>query len=132
MPKKEKEYRVPKRLGTCADKLYEFKQERLAAQKIVDEMKKRENAIIEHVIATLPKSDASGVSGKVARVMVTTKEVPTIKDFKKLQAHIKRTGNFDLLQRRLNAAAVNERWDVNKNVPGVEAFTKVGVSLTKV
>lgn len=128
----EKKYKFPKALGSCADKLYELREKRLAMQKEVDAVEAEEKALKEHIINTLPKSEASGISGKVANVKVVTKEVPNLEDQEQFFKYLKKTGDFDLIQRRLNAAAVQARWEAGKEVPGVNHFTAVTVSLTKV
>lgn len=127
----QKPWTLPKTLGACADALYTIRQDRLLVQKQVDELKERETALRDHLIATLPKSDATGTAGKVARAQVQTKRVPHVEDWEALYKHVKRTGDFELLQRRLANDAVAERWDAGKKVPGVEPFTTVTVSVTK-
>lgn len=122
---------IPKKLGECADLLYRLRKERLALQKEVEEYEKHESALREHIIQTLPKSEASGVAGRVARVSVTTQLVPQLKDFAALFAYVKKTGSLELLQRRINNRAVQERWEAKKQVPGVEAFRATMVSLNK-
>ena len=128
---KEKKFKFPKAMGACADRLYEVRQKRLAMQKEVDEVEAEEKALKEHIINNLPKSD-SGAAGKVARVSVVTKDVPQVKDWDAFYKYVSRTKSFDLLQRRLSDAAIKERWENKKQVPGVEAFTVVSVSLNKV
>lgn len=117
-------------MGACADLLYTAREERLKAQKVVDELAKREAAIREHIINNLPKSD-TGASGKLARVSVVTKQVPQVKDWDEFYKHVKKTGQFDLMQRRVSDTAVKERWENGKVVPGVEAFGVVSVSINK-
>src|SRR5690349_19141017 len=126
MPAKKEPYikplptpKMPKTIGLCADRLYELREARLAAQKQVDAMEAEEKALKEHIIQTLPKSDASGAAGKIARVSVVVNEVPQVKDWDKLYAHVKKTGDFELMARSLGKAAVQERWDHGKTVPGV-------------
>jgi hypothetical protein len=126
-----KPIKLPKTMGACADLLYETREKRLAAQKIVDELAKQEAAVREHIINNLPKSD-TGASGKRARVSVITKQVPQVKDWDKFYAHVKKTGQFELMQRRLADTAIRERWDNGKQVPGVETFGVVSVSLNKI
>ncbi len=60
-----------------------------------------------------------------------TKQVPQVKDWDKFYAFVKKTGQFDLVQRRLADTAIRERWDNGKEVPGVEAFGAVSVSLNR-
>lgn len=126
------EYKFPKALGACADRVYELRAKRLAAQKLVDAIEEEEKALKEHLINNLPKSEASGVAGKTARVTVTTKHVPQVEDWDLFYKHVKKTGDFDLFQRSISKAAVEARWEANKKVPGVKAFNAVSLSITKV
>lgn len=130
MAKKEPVLKLPKSLGACADLLYQTREKRLTMQKELDKVAKDEAAIREHIINNLPKSD-TGASGKLARVSVVTKQVPQVKDWDKFYAFVKKTGQFDLMQRRLSDGAIKERWENGKAVPGVEPFGAVSVSLNK-
>jgi hypothetical protein len=133
MPKRGAQpFKPPKQLAVCGDLLYTTRQERLALEKLVEELKTKENILREHLIANLPKSEASGIAGKIARVKIDTKDVPHVKDWETLQKYVKRTGSFELLQRRISDTAVKERWEAGKEVPGVERFTATVVSCTKV
>jgi len=125
-------YKFPKALGACADKLFELRNKRLAEQKKVDEIAAEESALKNHIIENLPKSEASGVAGKLARVTVVTKQIPQVKDWDAFYKYIKKTGSFDLMQKRLTDAAIKERWEAGKEVPGVEHFNAVSVSINKV
>ena len=128
----EVKYKFPKALGACADKLFDLRNKRLAEQKKVDEIAAEETALKNHVIENLPKSEASGVAGKLARVTVVTKQVPQVKDWDVFYKYVKKTGSFDLMQKRLTDAAIKERWEAGKEVPGVEHFNAVSVSINKV
>ena len=130
--KKEKVYKFPKSMGACADKYYQLQQKRREMQKAAAEVEAEEKAIKAHIIEHLPKSEASGIAGKLARVTVVTKEVPQVKDWDAFYKHVKRTGNFELLQKRVGNTAIQERWDNGKEVPGVEHFTVVTLSMNKV
>ena len=99
----------------------------------------------DHLIDELPKSQAAGITGRVARATITTKTVPSLKDFEALcrwvlkesARHAKRKDGlelepFSVFTRALSAEAVAERWDLGLVVDGVEPFTVVSVSLNKV
>ncbi len=131
MADKKKQYKFPKLLGACADRLYKLVEDRRVAQRKADEIEAEEKALKEYIINTLPKSQARGVAGRVARVMIDQKEVPSPKDWDKLYKHILKTKSFELLQRRLATQAVTERWEAGKEVPGVERFKVTTVSLSK-
>lgn len=124
--------KFPKAIGACADMLYKMRERRLQQQKVVEAMEKDEQALKEHIIKTLPKSEASGVAGKTARVTVVSKEVPQVKDWPKFYAYVKKHDAFELLQRRLSKEAVEERLEEEKTIPGVEMFVTPTVSLNKV
>lgn len=125
-------YKFPKAMGACADRLYQLRQKRLEMQKEVDKVAAEEAALKEHIINTLPKSEASGVAGKLARVTVVTKQIPQVKDWDAFYKYVKKTGQFDLMQRRITDAAIKERWEAGKEVPGVEHFNAVSISVNKV
>lgn len=129
---KEKPFILPKTLAGCADLLYTTRQERLGKGKEVEELERRESLLSAHLIDNLPKSQAQGITGRLARATIVTKDVPTVEDWAKLYKHIQKTGDFTLLQRRLGDASVKEYWDARKKVPGVGAFRAVKVSLSKV
>lgn len=124
-------YKFPKSLGACADRLAELRDSRKGAQEIVDSIDAEEKALKAHIIDTMPKGD-TGASGKKFKVAVVVKEVPQVKDWEAFYKYVLKTKDFSLLQRRLGEAAVKERWEANKPVPGVEAFKAVTVSLTKI
>lgn len=128
----EVKYKFPKALGACADKLFELRNKRLTMQKEVDAVAAEETALKNYIIENLPKSEASGVAGKLARVTVVTKQIPQVKDWDVFYKYVKKTGSFDLMQKRLTDAAIKERWEAGKEVPGVEHFNAVSVSINKV
>lgn len=125
-------YKFPKTLGACADMLFELRNSRLAEQKKVDSIEEKEKALKSYIIEHLPKSEASGISGKLARVTVVVKQIPQVKDWDVFYKYIKRTGNFDLMQKRLSDAAIKERLEDGKLIPGVELFNIVSISMNKV
>ncbi len=130
-PKPKPAFSPPKALGACADLLYTTRQDRLAEQKDIVEYEVREKVLKDYLIATLPKSDASGVAGKLARVTIVRKVVPSVEDWDKLYEFIRKKKRFGLLNRALNAAAVQEMWDNGEAVPGVGRFDAVTVSVNK-
>lgn len=124
-------YKFPKAMGACADQLFKIREKRKEMQKLVDAVEAEEKALKEHIINNLPKSEASGVAGKLCRVTVITKQIPQVQDWDKFYAHVKKTGDFELLQRRLTDTAVKERWENGKKIPGVESFNAVTLSINK-
>lgn len=124
--------KIPTGLGACADLLYRVREERLAKAREVAEYEAFEKELKAHLIDSLPKDDATGAAGKLARVQIQVEAQPIVEDWDKFYGHIKKKGEFDLLNRAVNRAAVRERWDADKAIPGVGKFNAVKVSVTKV
>lgn len=103
---------------------------RLAMQKEVDAVAKYEREAKAALIATIPKS-GDGIVADDYAVRVTTSVKPTIKDWNALVAAVQQSGRFDLLQKRLSDKAVQDMWEAGIEVPGVERFNHVDLSITK-
>lgn len=131
VPKKAA-FKVPKTIGACADLLYTTRGTRLLIQKDAAALETQEKALKEHIINTLPKSEASGVAGKLARVAVESSEVNQVEDWDKFYAYIKKTGFFHLLGRSIKQEVIDEILASGKKIPGIKKFKVVKVSCTKV
>jgi hypothetical protein len=123
--------RIPKKTGAVVDLLYRLRDKRLAMQKKVDEVKRQESELREHLFVLLERSGQTGVTGQSARAKVLHKKIPTVKDWEALHTHIVETGDFALLQRRMNDGHARALWEDGKKIPGVEVFNKRDLSLTK-
>lgn len=133
---------MPNSMGMCADLYRDVRQLRLDMQKEVDEIKKRETEVQEHILNTLSKSDDTGVAGKRFRAQVVTKRRPTISavsdespqgGWAGLTSWIKKHDRFDMLQRRLSDKAVMDWAEENgRSVPGTEIIIVPSLSVTKI
>lgn len=124
--------KLPKTLAACADLYNSLRADRLAKEKEAAQLQEQENFVKGYLIDNIPKSEATGIAGKTCRVAVVKKKVPKVADWDKFYAHIKKTGDFSLLNRAVNKTAVEERWEAKKVVPGVEAFDTVTLSLNQI
>ena len=104
---------------------------RLAKQKEVDALHEREVEVRNALIAELRKAKNKSVSNGDRLFQLVTTNEPFVEDWGKLQAYVQRTGEFDLIQRRVNPASVKLRWDDKKKVPGVGAVPVDAISDTK-
>lgn len=85
----------------------------------------------DHFINTLAVGESSGVQGIRARVQITESVVPIAEDWAKIQAHVKKTEDFAMLNRSLNTDHIRELWNDKKPTPGVGKFNAKKVSVTK-
>lgn len=130
--KKVVPFKIPASLPKVVDMLYQTRQDRLNYDHKSAAMKVHERALREHLIDTLPKSDSTGVAGRLALAQVKIEDTATVTDWEVFYKNLKKTGQFDLLNKALNRSAVKERWNAGKEVPGVGHFDNVKISLTKV
>lgn len=120
----------PKKMAECIDKLFIMRADRQAQQKLVDEMKKLEDELEQHIIQKLTEDGAEALRGKKATAALVRKIVPNVVDWDLLYDYVKKD-NFDMIQRRINTRAYNDRLEEGVVVPGVEPFVKLDISLTK-
>jgi hypothetical protein len=135
MATKSATIKIPKSLAVCADLYCSTRDARLALQKEVDLLEENEKLLKAHLIDHIPKSDATGIAGKLCRVSVTTKQIPKVDDWDAFYSYVaknKSKGGFALMNRAVNAKAVAEIWDAGKAVPGVSSFTAISLSLNKI
>ena len=134
MPK-EREYKkpaIPKTLAGIVDLFYKVRAERLAEDRYVNDIKEFENELKRELINQIPKSEATGVAGKVARATIVKKDVESVRDWDAFYAYMQKNKAWDLLQRRVNSSALKARRDAKKPVPGTEVVAIVDVSITKI
>lgn len=127
--------KIPKSLAAAADLYYTTREARLALERQAEANKEFEAALKDHLINNIPKSDATGIAGKVCRVSVQTKAVPQVSDWDKFYEYVAKNrskGAFALMNRAVNAKAVKEIWDAGKQVPGVGKFDAVVLSVNKI
>ena len=127
--------KIPKTLGGCADLLFVLQQERLTQQKVADAIEANEKLLKAHIIDNLPKGDG-GAIGKTHKVVVKTESIPQIDaengGWEAFYEYVRKNKAFDLLQRRLNTAAIRERIEDGKAIPAIKNFNVIKLSLTKV
>lgn len=121
----------PKTPAEAADTLYRTRAIRYAVQKVVEDLEEAEGVCREYIIETLPKSNASGITGRLAQAKIEVKNKLRVADWPKFYAYMLKSKRGDLLQKRISDPAVQEILDSGKKVPGVEVFPHKTVSCTK-
>lgn len=142
--KSPKKLKLPKSLGACVDLYHTMRQKRLAANKDVEAMKAQESEVSTYIIDNLSKKEEGGAIGTAYKGTIVNETIYQVEDWEKFYNHLKKTGEFDLLNKALNQAAVKERvaaqdrpagkkgenWKP-KLPPGVKTFTAFKLSVTK-
>ena len=121
------------RLGNIVDAYYKAREERLEHDRKSEELKKDESFFQELIIKQLKLQDITAIGGKLISVKLNpVKHKPHVTDWPAFYKHILKTKDFSLLQRRPGEAAIAERWDDGKVVPGVEKFPVYTLSVSRV
>lgn len=105
--------------------------ERLALSKVVEKMAEEEAELKTQTMNALHAANINSVGNAKNVFAIVTKMEPQVENWERLYAHIKETGNFELLFRRINPTAIKERWENSAIVPGVGAFPVEKLSITK-
>lgn len=123
--------RAPAKLGTLIDKLFEAREQRLAETRRLDTLKQKETAAEERVLAELQKLNLQKASGARATVAIQVKTVGQVEPerWTDVQRYIVANDAFDLLQRRLNNAAVRERVAAGEEIPGLKTVQILDLSV---
>lgn len=124
-------YKFPKKLGDCIDRLIELQDRIKDTETTALAIRREYDALENYLLDTLPKTQLEGAAGKSGTIKIKRSVVPNVVDWDKVYAYIKKNDAWELLHRRISITACKERWDNKKDVPGVETFTKVGLSVTK-
>lgn len=118
-------------IGSCIDKLYDLRAQRLLLDKEVTALKSDEAYLRVHIIRTLEGMGLDGGKGRAATAAISYSDVPNVTDWEAVQAYIVENDAFDLMQRRLSNVAVRDRWTKGVELPGMEKVPVKDLSLTK-
>ncbi len=107
--------------------------ERLAADKVAAALKETEDGLKDQLIERLKKLANKAVSNGDRLIQLVVKDKPTVQkeNWPILHKHILKTGQIDLLERRLSVSAVEARWEIGEKVPGVSAIPVETISDTQ-
>jgi hypothetical protein len=114
-----KENDMPEDLEALVDKLRTMQQQRISAQKILDNQQEEERTLMEHIRVQMIDQGLDELSGDVGTVSISVRDNPDVEDWDDLYAFMLKTGNFQLMQKRLAVGGVREIWEVGDEVPGV-------------
>lgn len=117
-------------LGKLIDNLFDMRAKRAVVEAKAKDMKAEECVVEEQILERLHREEVAGSRGKKASAFVTQSVVAQVTDWDAFHAFIGKKKMWHLLQRRTSDAACREMFTLGKNIPGVEPFTKVGLSIT--
>lgn len=119
-------------LPALVDEYNAKRTERLAISKQVTALEAQEAELKAKLIAQFKAEGSTASGGKTAIAKLVIKQEPTAGNWDSLYAHIRTTGEFELLYRRINPASIKERKDQGVDVPGIEWFPVESLSLSQI
>lgn len=117
------------KLGTGIDKMFELREEKRVLDAQVAAIEAELHAYEEALLEQMKSQGIDKATGSKATISRTMGTVAGMEDWDKLCAFIKRTGNFQLLQKRVSDPAYRELLESKGVVPGLQPFTKVRLNL---
>lgn len=121
-----------KKLAELADSYNASRIRRLAKQKEVEALAEDEKELKQKLIDGLLAGKATGIAGKTVNASIVYKDIIQVEDWDAYYANILKSKSFDLLQKRVNDAAVKARLEDGKKVPGIKIAQVITISLEKV
>jgi hypothetical protein len=98
------------------------KAERLKADREAGKLKDEENALKKTLLEICVASGAKSLGGSKGTLNHQRKDKPTVSDWPAFYAYMAQHEAWELLQKRLGEAAVQERWEDGIVIPGVTTF----------
>lgn len=98
----------------------ELRTERLEAERQARVLKNDEDKLKSFLIEAFKQQKLEGMIIDGRSTGLSTKTQPSVADKEAFLTYIRETGQLDLLQFRLATGAVQERWNNEVEVPGVE------------
>ena len=83
-------------------------------------LREQENDIDLQLLKKLDSEGLKKTANEVASVSIKEETVPDVHDWDALYEHIKQTGDFSLIQRRVSSTAYRELLKLGENVPGLQ------------
>lgn len=127
--------KMPEKLKDCIALAFKTRAKRKKLEADAERIKRDEEAIKLHILNTFKADELKAVKVSAGTATRAPADMPQIDldtgGWGALQKHIQKTGEFDLLEKRLGVLAARERWEAGKSIPGVKKFVKVEIKLTE-
>jgi len=117
---------ISSHLPDLVDNYISTRAQRLAKEKEAADIKEIEDDLKIAIMSKYREQGLKALGARNGTVKMNRTIKPKIRNWDELWAHIRETGEFELLHKRLTESAVEERWENGELVPGVgseEVFT---------
>ena len=105
--------------------------QRLSLDKDVAALKEQEETLKDAIISKFREGSMTACGATNGLVKMTKLVEPVATDWPALWEHIRETGHFELLHKRVANLAVKERWEAGEIIPGVGQQEVYKLSVSK-
>jgi hypothetical protein len=118
-------------LPDLANNYISARAERLRLEKLAEEVKSREEILKDAIISKMREDGMTAIGAENGLIKMSELIEPVATDWMQVWSHIQKTGDFDLLHKRLANLAVKARWEQGEEIPGVTSTTIFKLSVSK-
>lgn len=122
---------ISSHLPDIIDNYISARLQRLAKEAEAATIKELEDDLKKTIIAKFREGDIKALGAANGLVKLQEKEEPVAEDWPAIWEHIKATGQFELLHRRIATLAVKEHWDAGEVIPGIRKTTVYNLTVSK-
>lgn len=116
-------------LSELSDKIHTLKEEEKALRNEADALKTERAGYEAKLAEEAAKQGLKKGGGEASTFNIELETFPHVVDWDEFQKYIAENGWFHLLQRRPAIKAAQELWERGMQIPGVEKFTKIVVTV---
>lgn len=116
-------------IGVMIDEMHLLREKKRKLAEQVTELEQQYTVLETDLMARMEAEQTDKGAGKLASASISTGVVADVEDWGKLEAFVKRTGHFQLFQRRISDPAFRELMESKGSVPGIKPFTKKRLNL---
>ena len=119
------------KLDDMIDKMFLLREQKRGLESQVKDVNKELAELQQQYIQACKEIGTDYARGSMASASITETVVPQIEDWGMVAEWVMENDALYLLHRRVSSGPWKELQDAGVNVPGIEPFTKVGVSLRR-
>lgn len=118
-------------IGRLIDELHKLREQQRALTKKEKALNEKEHAKESELLGALSRAKLDGAKGKRATASVHSLLTCKVEEWPRLTAWMKRTGHFEILQKRVSTTTYKEMLDAKVRVPGIVTDVINSIGLTK-
>jgi hypothetical protein len=118
-----------KPIGSMIDAMFDLREEKRKLDTQVKELEAQYAILEDQLMKRMEEEQTDKGSGKKASASISVGVVADVQDWAAVEAYVKKTGAFQLFQRRISDPAFREILETKKSVPGITPFTKKRLNL---